>query len=194
MAELEPYDKFAMSVTRDTWELLKRDPFMFLIAALLVSLLSAVSLGLIAGPLSAGFIELTRRARRSEPLAVGIVFSRFDTLIPSAVAFVLITLALLVGLCLLLLPGLIVAVTTMFTLPVMTYENSGGVSGIRRSFELVRAHVGHALVLLLIVALLHGLGSLLVVGMFVTVPLSLIPLTIGYERLTGVHAPELLTL
>jgi hypothetical protein len=194
MAELEPYDQFAMGVTRDTWALLKRDPFLYLIAGLVVSLLSAVSLGLVAGPLSAGFIELTRRARRGEPLEVGIVFSRFDTLIPGAVAFTLITLALLVGFCLLLVPGLIVAVATMFTLQVITYENTTGVSGIRRSYALVRAHVGHALVLLLLVALLHGLGSLLILGMFVTVPLSLIPLTIGYERLTGVRAAEVLTL
>lgn len=194
MAELESLDQFALGVARDTWELFRRDPLLFLIAGLAVSLLSTISLGLCAGPLSAGYIELVRHARRNEPLALGIVFSRFDTWVPSLIASGLILVGVLVGFLLFVIPGLVVAVMTIFTLTVITYENTTAVAAITRSVEIVRATPGHAIALLLMIAVLHALGSILVLGMFLAVPLSIIPLTLGYERLVGAHSPEAISI
>lgn len=194
MAELESLDQYALGVVRDTWDLFRRDPLLYLIAGLAVFFLSAITLGLCAGPLTAGYIELVRHARRNEPLALGIVFSRFDTWVPSLVASGLILVAVLIGFLLFIIPGLVVAVVTIFTLTVITYENTTGVAAIRRSIEIVRTSPGQTLALLLLLLVLHALGSILVLGMVLTVPLSIIPLTLGYERLVGARGPEALTI
>jgi hypothetical protein len=190
MAELEVFDQFALGVARQTWELFRRDPVMFVVAAAALFLGSVVSLGLLAGPLHVGYIELCRRARRNEPISVGIVFSRFDSLVPSVVAFVIIFVGVVVGMFLLVLPGLLVGIFSAFTLHAIAYENLGGIDALRRSFGLVKDHPAHALALLVMVIILQTIGGAVVFGVVLTTPLALIGLTIGYERLTGV-APAL---
>jgi hypothetical protein len=194
MAEPEAFDEFVLSIARETWQLFRREPVLFVLASLVVTLVSLLSLGLIAGPVAAGYVEMVRRGRRGEPLALGLIFSRFDTFIPTTVAFLIIGIALVIGAFLLVLPALLVALFTVFTLHIITYENLGGIAAIQRSIALVREHFIHVLALLLLLALAHAIGGIVVLGVLLTAPLSLIALTIGYERLAGaVVVPEQLT-
>jgi hypothetical protein len=195
MAEPEAFDEFVLSIARETWDLFRREPMLFVLASLVVTLVSVCTLGLIAGPLSAGYVEMVRRGRRGEPLAMGLLFSRFDTFIPTSVAFLVVGLAVFIGLFLLVLPGLVAALFTAFTLHVITYENLSGIAAIQRSIAIVRANFIHVLALLLLIAVAHALGGIIVFGMLLTAPLSLIALTIGYERLASVvGAPEQLVI
>jgi len=195
MAEPEAFDEFVLSIARETWELFRREPVLFILASLVVTLVSVFSLGLIAGPVSAGYVEMVRRGRRGEPLAMGLIFSRFDTFIPSAVAFVILGIALVIGAFLLVLPALLVALFSAFTLHVITYENVGGIAAIQRSIAIVRENFIHVLALVLMIALAHAVGGIVVFGVLLTAPLSLIALTIGYERLAGaVVVPEQLAI
>jgi uncharacterized membrane protein len=185
MAEPVAFDEFVLSIARETWDLFRREPLLFVLGSLVVTLVSVISLGLIAGPVSAGYVEMVRRGRRGEPLAMGLIFSRFDTFIPTAVAFALIGLAILIGIFLLVLPALVVALFTAFTLHVITYENVGGIAAMQRSVAIVRANFIQVLALLLLIAVAHAIGGIVVFGVLLTAPLSLIALTIGYERLAG---------
>jgi len=195
MAEPEAFDEFVLSIARETWDLFRREPVLFVLGSLVVTLLSVVSLGLIAGPVSAGYVEMVRRGRRGEPLAMGLIFSRFDTFIPTAVAFFVIGIAIVIGAFLLVLPALVVALFTAFTLHVITYENVGGIAAMQRSVAIVRANFIHVLALLLLIAVAHAVGGIVVFGVLLTAPLSLIALTIGYERLAGAAtAPEQLVI
>jgi hypothetical protein len=195
MAEPEAFDEFVLSIARETWELFRREPVLFVLASLVVTLVSVFSLGLIAGPVAAGYVEMVRRGRRGEPLAMGLIFSRFDTFIPTLVAFFIIGIAIVIGAFLLVLPALLVALFTAFTLHIITYENLGGIAAIQRSITMVREHFIHVLALLLLIALAHAIGGIVVFGVLLTAPLSLIALTIGYERLAGaVVVPEQLTI
>ncbi|MDB4986981.1 MAG: hypothetical protein JWN04_2159 [Myxococcaceae bacterium] len=185
MAELEEFDQFALGVARESWQLFRRDPAMFVIAWVLMFLGSCFSFGLLAGTLHVGFIELCRRARRGEPISASILFSRFDALVPSLIAFLVLTIAIAIGLFLLVVPGLVIALFAIFTLHVIAYESLSGVDAIRRSYELVRESPVHVLALLVLVALAQALGGMILLGVLLTYPLSLIALTIGYERLGG---------
>ncbi|MDB4973756.1 MAG: hypothetical protein JWN48_2097 [Myxococcaceae bacterium] len=187
MAELEAPDQFALGVARQSWDLFKRDPLMFVMAGAVMLIGSGVSLGLLAGPLHVGFIELCRRARRGEPVSVGILFSRFDSLVASLVAFTIIFLGVLIGFFLLVIPGLVVGVFSMFTLHAITYENLGGIDAIRRSIGLVRSNLVPALVLLIMLAVVQSIGGVVIFGVLLTMPLAIIGLTVGYERITGVE-------
>lgn len=193
MAEPEAFDEFVLSISRETWDLFRREPVLFVLGSLVVTLVSVFSLGLLAGPVSAGYVEMVRRGRRGEPLAMGLIFSRFDTLVPSAVAFLIIGIAVFIGIFLLVLPGLVVALFTAFTLHVITYENVGGIAAMQRSVAIVRANFIQVLALLLLIAVAHAVGGIIVFGVLLTAPLSLIALTIGYERLAGTTTvPELI--
>ena len=185
MAVSQAVDGFILSVGRETWELFKRDALMFVLAWVIVLALSIVSLGLVAGPLMIGMIEMVRRSRHGEPVALGILFSRFDTLVASFIALLLTGLAVSLGFLLLVVPGLLAAVFATYVLHVLAYEPVGAIGALRRSVEITRESFVHTLALVLFLALAQTVGGLVLLGVLVTAPISFIALTVGYERLTG---------
>lgn len=185
MAVSEAIDQFVLSVLRDSWEVFRRDALVFVVASVVLLLVSALTLGILAAPLTIGFIEMVRRGRQGEPLALGLLFSRFDAFVPSLVATTLIFLAVFVGMLLLVLPGLVAALFSAFAMHAIAYEHATGVDSIRRSVELVRENFLPALALVLVVAVAHAIGSAVVFGILLTMPMSLIALTVGYERIAG---------
>jgi hypothetical protein len=194
MTALEPFDQFIVSVSRDTWDVFRRDPLIFLLAAVLLTVLSVLSLGVIAGPLLVGYVELVRRSRRGEPLALGVLFSRFDAFVSSSVALFLISMGVMIGLFLLVVPGLLVGLFSTFAVQVIAYEQASGIDAIRRSVQLVRDNLMHTLALVLLASVAHAIGSVVVFGVLVTMPLSMIAFTIAYERVMGSSAARVVTI
>lgn len=114
------------------------------------------------------------------------------------VASGLVTAIMAVGFLFLVIPGLVAAVFLMFTLPAVLLDRLGAIDGIRRSFAVVRAHVGSVVGLVV--------GSLLVlvgVGIASWI-LSLVPFlgglaafvlhgaAVSYLTVAGVHFYQLL--
>lgn len=189
MAEPEPFDQFVINVVRESWEVFKRDALLFVLAAALLGLVSVLTLGLLAGPVTIGFIEMVRRSRRGEPLAMSMLFDRFDTFVPSLVALVLIAISVTIGMALLVVPGLLVLLFVPYTLHVIAYESSTGITALQRSFDLVKGYFLHTLALLLVISAAHAVGGAVVFGVLITAPLSLIALTLGFERLLAMSTP-----
>lgn len=184
MAQLESYDDFTLSVVRDAWDTFRRDALVFVLASVALSLTALVTLGLLTGPLTVGYIELVRRSRRGEPISVGVIFSRFDSFVASTVALVLICLAVFLGILLLVVPGLLALVFSTYALPAIAHERLGGVEAIRRSIDLVRAHFVRTLAILVVLWLVQAIGGVVVIALLVTTPFSMILLAVAYERLT----------
>jgi hypothetical protein len=70
-------------------------------------------------------------------------------------------LLILVGLCLLILPGLIIGFLFMFVAPVVLLENVGGIAALKRSVSLVKANVLQVAVVCLVFAGIRIVASLL---------------------------------
>ena len=194
MTQLESYDDFTIAIARDAWDTFRRDALVFVLAGALLGLLATLTLGLLAGPLTVGFIDLVRRSRRGEPLSVSVLFSRFDSFVASAVAMVLIVLAVFVGTLLLVVPGLLALLFATYTLPAIAHEGLGGVEAIRRSIELVRTNFVHTLAILVVTWCVQALGSVIPILLLITTPLAIILLELAYERLAegSVEAPGLI--
>lgn len=176
-------EQFLPSVLRETWDVFQKNALTFVITALLAVFLAAVTLGLLAGPLFVGFIDLVRRARRGEAVQVGELFARFDSFGSSLIATVLIAVAIAIGCSLLVVPGLLVALFSGFTLHAIAYERLGAVDAIKRSAQIVRGHFLNTLVLFVILSVLQTLGGSVVLGMLLTLPLGLIASVVAYEQL-----------
>jgi hypothetical protein len=193
MAEAEAFDQFVINVGRDTWEIFRREAVLFVIASVVLSIVSVVSLGLIAGPATVGFIDMVRRSRAGEPLSISMLFSRFDTFVASLVAMIIIGIAVCIGMMLLVVPGLLAMLFACFTFHAIAYESLSGVAALQRSFELVKGYFLQTIALLFVISVAHAIGGAVVFGVLLTAPLSLIALTVGFERLTGASAPDVLT-
>jgi hypothetical protein len=150
--------------------------------------------------LSAGMVVVMARDALGgrEPVqgeALSAVVGRLGAVV---VASGLVTAIMAVGFLFLVIPGLVAAVFLMFTLPAVLLDRLGALDGIRRSFAVVRAHVGPVVGLVV--------GSLLVlvgVGIASWI-LSLVPFlgglaafvlhgaAVSYLTVVGVHFYQLL--
>ncbi len=186
----EPLESFLKGVAEDTWKEFTRDALLYVIASVVFSLLVGITLTLLAGPLSVGFIQLVRRGRRGEPVKWNDIFSGFDHFVSSFIAFVIIMVGAFIGSLMLIIPGLLFAMFTMFTMHVIAYENVGAFDAIGRSFAIVKANFINVLILMIVVGVLQTVGSGVLVGLLLTTPLALIAMTSAFERLSS-HSPAI---
>jgi uncharacterized membrane protein len=192
MAELAPesLESFLGSVLRDSWDLFEKNALVLVLAALLATMVTIVSLGILAGPLYVGLIEVVRRAQRGEPVQVGDVFSRFDSFVSSTLALILIGIAVCIGSLLLLAPGLLAALFSGFTLHAIAFERATAADAIKRSFHVVKGHFLQSIALFVLISLAHSVGGAVVLGLLVTIPLSIVVLTLAYQRMAPAARAE----
>lgn len=178
-------EAFISDAFADSWRLFKANPVLFLLTGLVVLLLGAFTLGVMAGPLLWGFIDIIRRRNRGEPVTVSEVFRGTAHLLPTLLLTVIIAVGVVLGSMLLVLPGLAVAWVTMFAYHEATYRGLGVVESLRGSYAIIKAQPWLTLLFFLILALLNSLGSAIVLLVLATFPFSMVVLTLSYERLGG---------
>lgn len=138
------------------------------VAALIIAYLIAFAIGVVW---SLNVYRNAVRQVQGESVTVGSFFQFRDLGIPF-VAYLLVSLATFLGMLLLIIPGLVVAFLLMFV-PYLAFSRpETGLSGIfRGSVEIARNNLGASLLLVLFSLLLGAVGSITVIGIFITTPL-----------------------
>lgn len=134
-----------------------------------------------------GWIKITLDIIDGRQVNAEAVVDRFRLIVPYLVAAVLFSLMVTVGLILLIVPGIILAVTFGFYgFHIVDTGDRDPIAALRRSAEITR---GHRLQLFLFGLVLLGLNLLgillLIVGVLVTSAISLLALAYVYRRLAG---------
>jgi membrane-anchored glycerophosphoryl diester phosphodiesterase (GDPDase) len=168
-----------------TWEAFKKDAVLYIIAALIVMVVGTVTLGILAGPLTVGFIRLTRDRMKGQEVGAGDVFAGMSALIPSLIAVILIAIGVSIGTMLLVLPGLAVGVLCAFALHFIAYDDASVGDALKNSFELVKNNILLVIILMVLVGILNSLGSVVVVGVLVTAPFSMVAMNVAFEHMRG---------
>lgn len=115
---------------------------------------------------------------------------RTDDLVPLLVTSLLVGLGITVGLILCVLPGIVFAFLSAFSLHYVVDEGLAPVDAIRASIDLVRADLGNALLLWFVTLVVAIAGVLLCgVGVFVSAPVAFLATVHGYRQLRGGYAP-----
>ncbi|MGB5266504.1 MAG: hypothetical protein WBN30_07950 [Polyangiales bacterium] len=169
----------------ESWALFKDDLVLYVVATLLVFVISAVTLGVCAGPMIVGFIKLVRKRMRGEEGTATDVFDGFSEFGASLIAMILIGIGVVIGSMLLVLPGIIFGFITAFTFHAIALDGLGATTAIGQSYTLIKENLAPSLVLLLIVAVLNAVGGSIIFGSLFATPFSLIVMTIAYQRLRG---------
>jgi uncharacterized membrane protein len=184
VGEVEP---FLRDVASQTWHAFKRDPVIFIGGSWLAALVSCASLGLLLGPMTVGFISVVQRTLHGQSARVRDVFEGLHggALVSSVLAALMIVIASVLGLLLLVIPGLFVGAATCFAFHELAYRKLTAVDAIKASFGILKARLLHVLLLLAGIAALNAVGHVAVLGILLTVPFSMVSLTIAYEKLSG---------
>lgn len=186
----ESLESFLGAVLRESWELFKKNALVFVLASIAAMLAAAITFGILAGPVFVGLIDIVRRAQRAEPVQVGDVFKRFDSFLPSAIALLLIGIAVCIGSFLLVAPGLLAALFSGFTLHAIAYERLSAIDAIKRSFQIVKDHFIQSIALFVLISIAQAVGGAVVLGLLLVLPLSVIAMTLAYERIASSPSTE----
>ena len=142
---------------------------------------------LVVGQLiSIGWIRLALDVVDGRRVTAASITASFRVLLPYAVAAIIFSLALAVGLVLLVVPGIVVAVVFGFYGWVIVDRGSDPVAALRRSAALTEGERWHLFGFGLTLLALNVLGLLvLLVGVLVTSGVSLLALAHVYRQLQG---------
>jgi uncharacterized membrane protein len=159
--------------------------FEFGFASIAVMALGVLVLIVVGGAMQSAYISGLLDVANGQPVTIGSFFK--PRLIgPVVIATLIVGVAAAIGSVLCYLPGLIVALFTMFTTVVLLDRNLKPVDAIKASIEIVKANLGQSIITYLLAGLIASVGVVVCyVGMFVSVPVAQLYLIYAYRKLSG---------
>ena len=166
------------------WELVKADLGNYILIALMYFVLSSVPL--IQGALIAGFSIYTVKRMSGRRAEFGDFFKGFNFFIPTLVASLIMGVFVFAGTLLCIIPGIVVAAMYHFTYMFIIDKKMDFWPAMQASHAIVKTDYFGFTMFILLCALVNILGCLcLIVGLLVTVPLTMAATVVAYRELVG---------
>lgn len=168
------------------WAMVTADLGNFALISLIFVLVNSVASIVTQGPLQTGLhLYCTKRLfqKRTE---IGDLFKGFDYFLPAFVAALLIGIFAFAGSLLCLIPGLIIAAMYKFTFLFIMDKRMDFWPAMQASHAVVKNDYFGFTIFLIAMALVNLLGLLCcVVGLLVTIPMSVAAITVAYQECVG---------
>jgi uncharacterized membrane protein len=166
------------------WEMVKADMGTYVLISLIFFLLNGVPF--IQGALTAGFHIYTMKKIMGRPAEFGDLFKGFNFFIPTLVAALLIGLFTAIGAIFCIIPGLVIAAMYKFTYLFIVDKRMDFWPAMEASHAVVKNDYFGFTMFLLLAVLVNILGALCcIVGLLVTVPVTIAAITIAYKEIVG---------
>ncbi len=166
------------------WDLVKADMGTYALAALIFFLLNGVPF--IQGALITGFHIYTMKKMMGRRTDFGDLFKGFNYFIPTLVATLLIGVFTFIGTIFCIIPGLVVAASLKFTYLFIMDKRMDFWPAMQASHAVVKQDYFGFTMFLILAFLVNVLGLLCcVVGLLLTVPLTIAAITVAYKEIVG---------
>ena len=179
------------------FDLFKANMGLLIVAALLAYVLAGITIGILLGPMMAGLILIVLALidKREPKPADGDLFKGFECFLQAFLLVLVVGLPLLVvSMILMLIPcvGWLVSLAlqlgastaVMFALPLVADKKMAFWPAIMASFEMVKRNFFSFLGLMLVSAVISGIGSIACgIGVIVTAPIGICIMAVAYREL-----------
>jgi uncharacterized membrane protein len=168
------------------WDMVKADMGNFALVALIFAAVNSVASIVTQGPLQVGLhLYIAKKMYNKRP-ELGDLFKGFDYFLPSFVAALLIGIFAFVGFLLCVIPGLVVASMYKFTYLFILDKKMDFWPAMQASHDVVKNDYLGFTLFLLVMGLINILGFLCcIVGLLITIPLSICAITVAYQEIVG---------
>jgi uncharacterized membrane protein len=168
------------------WDVVKDDLGIFVVMTIITMIINGAVPFLLAGATTAGFQASFKRKLRGEKADLGDLFQGFPFFVPTLVAHLLISIFAFLGSLCLIIPGLVIAAMYTFTFLFVVDKRIDYGMAMRASREVVKQdYLGYTIFLIALMALNIAGLLCLVVGLLVTIPISMAAIAIAYQEVVG---------
>jgi len=134
-----------------------------------------------------GLIRMTLRFVDGDKGELADLFSTFPLILKFLVASVAVGVVVMVGFCLLVIPGIYWSIRLYMFPWVLVDKDVGPFEAMRQSWEMTRGSCWNFFLLALLLGAVNILGTIaLLIGLLITVPLSIVAIGYAYRRLEEV--------
>lgn len=168
-----------------SWTLFAAKPLEHIVASLIVMVLGTVTLGVLLGPLAVGHIRMVEKQTHGEQPRIEDVFSGFDRFGAALLAGIIFAIAVMVGMFLLVVPGLFVVAAWSYAFWFIALKGSSATDALGASWNLLKTQAGSVLVVLVLIAVVNAVAGSIVFATLLSAPLSLIFCTLAFQDMVG---------
>lgn len=179
---------------REGWRIFKTEPLVFMLVTAIFGILLIIAANiplagfLLGGPLTAGFYMVVADMALGRVFNVWRLFGGFKFFLPAVAAYLAITFFSIIGFILLIIPGIIVSAWYLFTFLFIADRGFGFWRAMEASRQLVRQDTIGFVFFICAMVVVNLLGALcLLVGLFVSIPVTYIATFAAYQKLAGLQ-------
>ncbi len=144
---------------------------------------------LIANCFTAGYAFAALKIIRGEEAEFGLLFSGFNKFVPILIGGILFAIGAVLGFVLLIVPGIIISMGWSQWMLMVMDRNVDGVEALKLSWQIMNGYKWKYFLMGMLLVLINVLGALaLLIGLLVTVPLSIAAGSAFYNRLLALNS------
>jgi hypothetical protein len=173
------------------WELTLQFIVSLVLMTLVMSVVAAITLGILAPTMMAGYMQsILSMVREGREPRIQDLFSEMRLFLPLLAFGIVVLIGVTIGFMLLVIPGFLVIIAVSFCclymLPLMTDKKLGLVEAIKQSYNMaVRDNIPEHIVVVILFLVISGIGSSFLVGFLFTQPLATTFLLSVYDEKTA---------
>ena len=177
------------------WKLTLKNIVPLILMTLVMIITSFITLGILAPVTMAGYMQsILLMLRDNREPKIQDIFSQMNLFLPLLLFGIVVFFAIMIGFRLLVLPGIIISLITLFTciymLPLMTDKKLGLIEAIRESYYMsIKGQIVEHIIVVILYTGIIAIGGSVLIGSLFTQPFATIFLLSVYSEKANQQLP-----